>query len=81
LIKTGETSQPGIDGALMEKSAGFPGIVNTIDVENLAESVKKVISNAGKQVGDIQNIPNVGIFSYCSDQEGNLFGLKQSIAE
>lgn len=79
LIKTGEDSEPGIDGALMEKSEGFPGIVNTVEVVNLDESIQKVLMNGGQQKGEIHNIPDVGIFVYCTDREDNLFGMMQSI--
>ena len=78
LIKTGEDSEPGIDGALMEKSEGFPPVVNTIEVDDLNHSIQKVLLNGGKQNGEINSIPNVGLFVYCSDREGNLFGMMQS---
>jgi predicted enzyme related to lactoylglutathione lyase len=78
LIGTGEDTETGIDGALMEKSEGFPPVVNTVEVENLDESIQKVLMNGGKQEGDINNIPGVGVFVYCSDREGNMFGMMQS---
>ena len=48
LIMTGEENAPGIDGGLGFEEEGFPKVVNTIDVENVDEVVKKIQENGGE---------------------------------
>ena len=76
LITTGEAGTPGIDGAIMERS--FPqAVINTLEVESLPEVLEKVEAAGGKVVLGPNEIPGVGVHAYCSDPEGNLFGLLQ----
>lgn len=77
LAATGEKGEAGIDGAIMDRS-GPKTTVNTIDVPALDDFIKKVKAAGGKTVGERQTIPGVGIFTYCEDTEGNLFGILQS---
>ncbi len=77
-ITTGATKEPGIDGAIMSNDGTIRQVVNTIGVENLAAAVKKVIAAGGKRVSPDQTVPGVGYFAYCSDTEGNPFGLMQN---
>ena len=77
LVKTGEKDQMGIDGAIMPRESDFPPTVNTIAVEDLEKAIKKVEAAGGKQVSDKTTIPNVGLFCYCKDTEGNRFGMLQ----
>ena len=76
LIKTGEEGTPGIDGALMGKQ--FPqAVINTIEVESLAETLQKVEEAGGKLVHGPNEVPGVGTHAYCADPQGILFGLMQ----
>jgi predicted enzyme related to lactoylglutathione lyase len=76
MVKTGEASEPGIDGAIMERIPAV-GSVNTVGVASLEETLGKVIAAGGSQMGSTQTIPGVGIFTYVHDSEGNLLGLMQ----
>ena len=78
LVMTGPTDKPGIDGGLMRRSPPIAGTVNTVDVASLDESVKKVIASGGKVVRPRAAVPGVGWFAYCSDTEGNIFGMMQA---
>ncbi len=78
LIKTGDEGEPGIDGALMRRDGAFTTTTNTIDVSSVDEFVAKVEQAGGKVVAPKQAIPGVGYFAYCSDTEGNMFGIMQS---
>jgi predicted enzyme related to lactoylglutathione lyase len=78
LATTGEQGTPGIDGAIMRRDPGLPPTVNTIDVEQLDDSIAKVTSNGGKVVVPRMTLPNVGYFAYCQDTEGNTFGMMQN---
>lgn len=77
LLSTGPEGVPGIDGGLMPRGEGFPGIVNTIDVSDLEASIGAVESNGGKVMMRIP-VEGVGNMAYCWDSEGNLFGMMQA---
>ncbi|MBI2906186.1 MAG: VOC family protein [Chloroflexi bacterium] len=79
LVTTGDEKEPGINGGIMrrmEKAA----TVNTIDVPNLEEYMKKVEQAGGKIVTGKTAVPGVGYFAYCLDTEGNVFGIMQADA-
>jgi len=76
LVTTGEEGTPGINGAIMERH--FPqGVINTVEVDSVDQTVASVESAGGKKVHGPQQIPGIGLHVYCSDPEGNLFGLLQ----
>jgi uncharacterized protein len=76
LAVTGKKEEPGIDGAIMPKG-DVKTTVNTIGVASLAESVARIKKAGGKQITKEGEIPNVGMFCYCEDTEGNVFGVLQ----
>jgi uncharacterized protein len=79
LATTGPASEPGIDGGLMHRH--FPqAVINTITVDSLEESVARVEANGGAKVHGPHEVPGVGMHAYCSDPEGNLFGLLEPLA-
>src|SRR5215213_6852998 len=78
LVTTGESSTPGIDGAIMPRDPQRPPIVNTIGVDSLDDSVAMTAANGGTVLEPKMPIPGVGYFAYCLDTEGNPFGLMQS---
>jgi predicted enzyme related to lactoylglutathione lyase len=57
-----------------------PGAVtcNTLDVASVDEAVASVGKNGGKTVAPKMAIPGVGYLAYCSDTEGNIFGVMQA---
>jgi uncharacterized protein len=70
LISTGEG--PGIDGGLMMR----PGpVTNTCDVASLSQATATVEAQGGKVVVQPQTIPGVGTLAYCTDPDGNIFGI------
>ncbi len=50
LIMTGEEGEPGIDGGLGHEEEGIPSVVNTIDVNDVDEIIKKIKNNGGEVV-------------------------------
>jgi predicted enzyme related to lactoylglutathione lyase len=48
--------------------------VITVSVEDIAATEEAVKGAGGRQVLDRMEIPNVGLLSYFSDPEGNIFG-------
>ena len=77
LITTGKKKEPGIDGAIMKREKK-ESTMNTISVPSLSDSVKKIKAAGGKQLTKKSTIPNVGVFCYCQDTEGNVFGIMQT---
>ncbi len=78
LATTGPEGTMGINGAIMDKKgATAKSVVNTIDVPNVDEFVRKITKAGGKQVTKKDTIPGIGDFCYCADTEGNLFGILQ----
>ncbi len=78
LVSTGDKEEPGIDGGLMLREEKFPPVVNTIDVQNLDEAIKKVVDNGGTIAVDKMPVPGIGFMAYCLDTEGNMFGMMQT---
>jgi len=82
LITTGPDEQPGINGALTERRGGIGGqavtaYVNTIQVEDLAETQRRIGVAGGEQVVEPAVIPGVGTVAYFKDSESNVFGALQ----
>jgi len=77
LCTTHSEGTPGVDGAIMRAEKRGMGTDNTAAVDNLSDSLDTVVNAGGKKVGDIQQIPGIGLFCYCEDTEGNIFGLLQ----
>ena len=80
-VKTGEDSQPGINGGLTPKmnqeSVGSGGrVTNTIDVPSVDDFSKKISTEGGKVVQPKMAIPGgIGYLAICEDTEGNSFGI------
>ena len=77
LVTTGQTTQPGINGAIMTRESQKT-TVNTIEVTSVNEFAKKITEAGSKTVTPKTAIPGVGYFCYCVDTEGNVFGIMES---
>ncbi|MHB1004709.1 MAG: VOC family protein [Chloroflexota bacterium] len=80
LVQTGETGEPGIDGAIMRFDREWM-TVNTVGVSSYDEATQRVVAAGGKVLTPRTEIPGVGIMSYCADPEGNVFGVLQPTGE
>jgi uncharacterized protein len=78
LVSTGEAPEPGINGGMMLRP--HPGAVtcNTIGVPSVDNALKAVEDAGGKTVAPKMPIPGVGWLAYCTDTEGNQFGMMQA---
>ena len=75
LATTGPDSEPGIDGALGQKSEDFTVPTFVIGVEDL-EAAMATAERAGATIVVGKNpIPGVGYSAYFTDPEGNQVGL------
>ena len=78
LVDTGPGEAPGIHGAIMKRE--FPqAIINTVEVDSLEETLKKVEAAGGKKVHGPNQIPGIGIHAYCADPDGILFGVLEGL--
>jgi predicted enzyme related to lactoylglutathione lyase len=83
LVKTGEETEPGINGGIMRRyeplnMKGISGFVCTIQVDDIEKFLEKVTINSGTIMSPKMDIPGVGWLAYCKDTEGNTFGLMES---
>jgi predicted enzyme related to lactoylglutathione lyase len=76
LITTGPEDKPGINGGL-SKGEPLSTVVNTIDVESLDETMKKIEANGGKIIQTKGPIPGVGWYAAFIGPDGNAFGIMQ----
>jgi uncharacterized protein len=79
LVTTGPDEEPGIDGALAERRGEIDGqaviaYVNTIGVDDMVQTERRVAEAGGKQRRPRDEIPGVGTVAYFKDTEGNIFG-------
>ena len=47
----------------------------------LNETIKHIEENGGKLIHGPNHVPTVGMHAYCSDPEGNIFGVMQMDAK
>ena len=80
LIMTGDEDEPGIDGGLGFEEEGFPKVINTIDVDNIDDIIKKIESRGGEIVRPKHAVPGVGWLAYFKDSEGVMSGIMQNDA-
>lgn len=77
LIRTGEEEEPGIDGAIMQRQDPSARTIVTVDVPSVTEFVQKVEASGGTAVMPRTAVPGVGYMVYCSDPQGNVFGMME----
>ncbi len=77
ILKTGAEPEPGIDGGILKHKDAQPRTVNTIQVESVDEFAKKVEASGGKVVVPKFALPGLAWKAFCTDTEGNLFGISQ----
>ena len=75
LITTGEAAEPGINGAILPRQAPVSAVVNTVQVESIDATLRRLRELGGRVVTEPSEIPGVGRFAYWADPDGNLFGV------
>ncbi len=66
-----------INGGFYKKTDDLPiqGTTVVIQVDDIRESIQKVTAAGGKILGEPDMIPDVGMFVYFEDIEGNIAGM------
>jgi len=77
-VITGDEKSPGINGGLLKKRESNQPVVNSIEVGDLDEFVKKIEQAGGKIVVPKMPIPTVGWLCYFIDPDGNIHGIYQN---
>jgi len=76
LITTGPDNEPGINGGITRPREGQrPGTLNTVTVQSLDQTIKKVEQRGGKICVPKMAIPTIGWLAYAEDPAGNIFGI------
>jgi len=75
LATTGDKSEVGIDGAIMDRSDHKQAVINTITVDKWEAGADAVKNAGGKVLQPKTAVPGQGYFAYCTDTEGNVFGI------
>lgn len=79
----GMPAQPGINGGLVVRPAGFedPGWINYINVESLDPAVKRAQDLGAKVMKPRAAVPGMGWFAMLVDPQGNSFAMWQRDSE
>ncbi len=83
-VVTGAEGEPGIDGGLLPRRSPMPAsgapvnaFICTVSVDDVEAYAAKAAEHGGEVVLPRMAVPGVGYTMYCSDTEGNVFGLFQ----
>jgi len=78
LATTRPEGEPGINGGFTGRQPGLSQpVINTVQVDSLEDTTRKIAAAGGKRVRGPDKMPGVGIFSYFADPDGTLFGVIQ----
>ncbi len=77
LVTSGPDSEPGINGALGQRSDDLPVPVFVLGVDDIDTSMTEVAAAGATLVSPKIPIPGVGYSAYFTDTEGNRIGLFQ----
>ena len=82
-ITTGADSEPGINGAIVQRQGPINGdaviaYVCTIGVADIDAAIANVRAQGGTEALPKMPVPGVGWLAYFKDTEGNIFGILQS---
>jgi len=75
VITTGDDDAPGINGGMMKRVDPAGNVYNTIQVESIDDTIKKIEDFGGEMVVPKTPIPGVGYLAYFRDAEGNISGI------
>ena len=74
-VDTGDKQHPGINGAIFKRVENSDATINTIEIDSVDDYIRLILENGGSVLTQKIIIPGVGHFAYCTDTEGNKFGI------
>lgn len=75
VITTGDDDEPGINGGMMKRVDPAGNVYNTIQVDSIDDTIRKIEDNGGEIVVPKTPIPGIGYLAYFRDAEGNISGI------
>lgn len=78
LVTTGPEGEAGINGAITTRAGHRQAVVNTVDVADWHAAARAVVEAGGTVLTGMTEIPGIGYFAYCTDTEGNVFGILEA---
>lgn len=85
IFHTGPTDEKGmalekgfINGGMMKRAGEIKNPVITIDVADIDEYAKKIITAGGRVIRPKMDVGDIGYAAYFRDTEGNIMGLWQN---
>lgn len=85
VVETGPREEPGgISGGLYKDPSGkksYNAYICVVDVADIHKAMDAVKAAGGEILGEIMDIPQVGLNVRCKDTEGNIFSLLQPSPE
>jgi predicted enzyme related to lactoylglutathione lyase len=79
LITAGETSEPGINGAIGGAATGLNTTLIIVGVADVDKTVALAIENGGTVIYPANDIPQVGRLAYIQDPQGATIGVLQPL--
>jgi len=79
----GNSAEPGINGGIVARESSVPpktepSTTFVINVSSVDEYIKKIIAAGGRNVVKKMAIHGMAWLAYCTDIEGNVFGLYEA---
>jgi predicted enzyme related to lactoylglutathione lyase len=78
LATTGGEGEPGINGAILRRTAPVTRLVSTIQVQSLNDTLQLLKSAGGAVIDGKRAVPGIGWHAYCEDCEGNVIGVLEA---
>ena len=77
------TPESELKATIIEAVDDLQGVINTVEVSSVDDTLKKVESNGGKVLVKKTAVESTGFIAYFSDVDGNVFGIveKNSLAK
>ncbi|MEO1049896.1 MAG: VOC family protein [Bacteroidota bacterium] len=74
MARTGQDSEPGINGAIIKRRNDQQPLTNTIEVDDLEETIEEIEDKGGQIVVPKISVEGVGWLAFFMDPEGIIMG-------
>ena len=80
-MKTGNDTEPGINGSFFKREEGWSTVSNVISVKDIDGAISRIEKLGGSIAFPKTVINGVGYLAYFRDPEGNVFGMMENDPE